>query len=128
MKVFSSDRASKFTESVIREMTRVCFKHNGVNLAQGFPDFPAPEAVKDAARSAIAADACARPVYRLRQSVRYGAVSTGSVSTLAGPTVAFSCSNRLMTHPSQLLIRWIAGFGNIGAIWKRCLKKSTASL
>ena len=56
MKVFSSDRASKFTESVIREMTRVCFKHNGVNLAQGFPDFPAPAEIKEAAVKAIRAD------------------------------------------------------------------------
>ena len=56
MKVFSSDRASKFTESVIREMTRVCFKHDGVNLAQGFPDFPAPAEIKDAAVRAIQAD------------------------------------------------------------------------
>jgi len=56
MKVFSSDRASKFTESVIREMTRVCLKHEGVNLAQGFPDFPAPAEIKDAAMRAIRAD------------------------------------------------------------------------
>ncbi|MBP1697740.1 MAG: aminotransferase class, partial [Deltaproteobacteria bacterium] len=56
MKVFSSDRASKFTESVIREMTRVCLKHEGVNLAQGFPDFPAPAKIKEAALDAIRAD------------------------------------------------------------------------
>jgi aminotransferase len=56
MKVFSSDRASKFTESVIREMTRICLKHNGVNLAQGFPDFPAPLEIKEAAIKAIQAD------------------------------------------------------------------------
>jgi aspartate/methionine/tyrosine aminotransferase len=56
MKVFSSDRALKFTESVIREMTRVCLKHEGVNLAQGFPDFPAPSEIKEAAVRAIRAD------------------------------------------------------------------------
>ena len=56
MKNFSSERAAKFTESVIREMTRVCLKHNGVNLAQGFPDFPAPAEVKEAATKAIQAD------------------------------------------------------------------------
>jgi aminotransferase len=56
MKAFSSDRALKFTESVIREMTRVCLKHGGVNLAQGFPDFPAPAEIKEAARKAIQAD------------------------------------------------------------------------
>jgi aminotransferase len=56
MKNASSDRASKFTESVIREMTRVCLKHEGVNLAQGFPDFPAPAEIKEAALKAIRAD------------------------------------------------------------------------
>ena len=46
----------EFTESVIREMTRVCLKHHGVNLAQGFPDFPAPAEIKEAAIRAIRAD------------------------------------------------------------------------
>jgi aspartate/methionine/tyrosine aminotransferase len=49
-------KAARFTESVIREMTRLCHAHGAVNLAQGFPDFPAPEAVKEAARKAIAED------------------------------------------------------------------------
>jgi len=43
----------KFSESVIREMTRVCNAKGGINLAQGFPDFEAPEEVKQAAISAI---------------------------------------------------------------------------
>lgn len=48
---------STFTESVIREMTRVANQHPGcINLAQGFPDFPAPEAIKNAAIEAIKAD------------------------------------------------------------------------
>jgi aspartate/methionine/tyrosine aminotransferase len=53
---FRSQRASQFTESVIREMTRLALKHNAVNLAQGFPDFGAPEEIKRAAQEAIAAD------------------------------------------------------------------------
>ena len=56
MKDFSSERALRFTESVIRDMTRVCIKHRGVNLAQGFPDFPAPAGIKEAAISAIRED------------------------------------------------------------------------
>jgi len=56
MKDFSSERALKFTESVIRDMTRVCLKHKGVNLAQGFPDFAAPAEIKEAAIRAIQAD------------------------------------------------------------------------
>ena len=51
-----SEKAERFTESVIREMTRQAMLHGAVNLAQGFPDFPAPEAIKQAAAEAIAAD------------------------------------------------------------------------
>ena len=51
-----SAKAEQFTESVIREMTRLAIKHNAVNLSQGFPDFAAPEEVKEAARRAIADD------------------------------------------------------------------------
>jgi len=51
-----SKKASQFTESVIRDMTRQAIQHNAVNLAQGFPDFPAPEAVKLAAQEAVAAN------------------------------------------------------------------------
>lgn len=51
-----SQRAGQFTESVIREMTRLCNLHRGVNLAQGFPDFPAPAWIKDAAIGAIQRD------------------------------------------------------------------------
>ena len=51
-----SRRAARFTESVIREMTRLAQLHGAVNLSQGFPDFPAPDAVKQAACDAIAAD------------------------------------------------------------------------
>src|SRR5579859_454165 len=53
---FRSPRIENFTESVIREMTRRAIQANAVNLAQGFPDFPAPEALKRAAADAIAAD------------------------------------------------------------------------
>lgn len=55
-KIQLSLKAEKFTESVIREMTRLAFKHNAVNLSQGYPDFPAPEEIKRAAREAIEAD------------------------------------------------------------------------
>src|SRR5277367_6055682 len=53
---FRSQRTLRFTESVIREMSRLASEHKAVNLAQGFPDFPAPEVIKNAARDAIAAD------------------------------------------------------------------------
>lgn len=56
MKKLTSDKADQFTESVIREMTRLALQYGAVNLAQGFPDFPAPEEIKRAAIEAIAAD------------------------------------------------------------------------
>src|SRR2546427_3737355 len=55
-KQFLSDKTSHFTESVIREMTRQAMLHGAVNLAQGFPDFPAPAEIKQAAQQAIAGD------------------------------------------------------------------------
>jgi aspartate/methionine/tyrosine aminotransferase len=56
MKKLTSDKADRFTESVIREMTRLALQYGAVNLAQGFPDFPAPPEIKRAAIEAIAAD------------------------------------------------------------------------
>jgi len=55
-KQFRSDKVTLFTESVIRDMTRQAMMHGAVNLAQGFPDFPAPAEIKRAAQDAIAAD------------------------------------------------------------------------
>jgi aminotransferase len=51
-----SVKAEQFTESVIREMTRLAMKYNAVNLSQGFPDFAAPNDIKEAARQAISDD------------------------------------------------------------------------
>jgi aspartate/methionine/tyrosine aminotransferase len=51
-----SKKAGLFTESVIREMTRLCNLHNGINLSQGFPDFAAPTEMKEAAVKAIRDD------------------------------------------------------------------------
>jgi len=48
-----SSRADHFTESVIREMTRLSLQYNAINLAQGFPDFPCPAELKTAACEAV---------------------------------------------------------------------------
>lgn len=55
-KSFRSARTADFTESVIREMSRLAVAHGAVNLAQGFPDFAAPVDLKQAAIDAINAD------------------------------------------------------------------------
>lgn len=51
-----ADRTATFTESVIREMTRIANQHEAINLAQGFPDFAMPTPMKDAACAAIQGD------------------------------------------------------------------------
>ncbi|HVA58395.1 MAG: aminotransferase class I/II-fold pyridoxal phosphate-dependent enzyme [Gemmatimonadaceae bacterium] len=52
----AAQRTATFTESVIREMTRVANLYGAVNLSQGFPDFPMPASMKDAACAAIRGD------------------------------------------------------------------------
>ena len=49
-------RTHSFTESVIRGMTRLANEHGAINLAQGFPNFPAPDVLKEAAARAIRDD------------------------------------------------------------------------
>ena len=51
-----SAKAETFGESVIRDMTRLALRHEAVNLAQGFPDFPCPPELKEAAKAALDAD------------------------------------------------------------------------
>ncbi len=52
----TSAKAGRFTESVIRDMTRLALRHGAVNLAQGFPDFACPAELKAAAIAAIEGD------------------------------------------------------------------------
>jgi len=49
-------RTHGFTESVIRGMTRLANEHGAINLSQGFPNFPCPDILKDAAARAIRED------------------------------------------------------------------------
>jgi aminotransferase len=52
----TAQRTHGFTESVIRAMTRVATQHGAINLAQGFPNFPAPDVLKEAAAKAVRDD------------------------------------------------------------------------
>jgi aspartate/methionine/tyrosine aminotransferase len=52
----NAKRTQTFTESVIREMSRYAREYGAINLAQGFPDFPMPAAMKQAACDAINGD------------------------------------------------------------------------
>src|SRR5438309_7775583 len=53
VRTHASKRVQSFTESVIREMTRLAEECGAINLAQGMPDFEAPSSVKDSAVKAI---------------------------------------------------------------------------
>ncbi len=68
-----SKRVQGFTESVIREMTRVNNQHDGINLAQGMPNFPPPKEILEAAHKAIDGDfhqyAITWGTPRLRQAI-----------------------------------------------------------
>src|ERR1044072_5801462 len=61
-RVATAARTSTFPESVIREMTRIANQCGAINLAQGFPDFPMPEPMKDAACAAIHGDVNQSPI------------------------------------------------------------------
>ena len=94
-KLTGSRKALQFTESVIREMTRLSEKHGGVNLSQGFPDFAAPAAVKEAACAAINADVNqyavtwgARP---LREAIARAFTSRYGVEVVADEQVTVCC-------------------------------------
>jgi aminotransferase len=52
----TAKRTHRFTESVIRSMTRLAQQYDAINLAQGFPNFPTPDVLKEAAARAIQAD------------------------------------------------------------------------
>jgi aminotransferase len=56
VKNVAAARLGRFTESVIREQTRLARVHSAVNLAQGFPDFPCPPELKELSKRAIDED------------------------------------------------------------------------
>ena len=126
MKDVASDRASKFTESVIREMTRVCLKHQGVNLAQGFPDFPAADEIKEAAVKAIQADfnqyAITWGTPNLRQAVAekfgwYNRVTVDperEVTVCCGSTEAMIASLMAIVNPGEEVIVFQPFYENYG--------------
>ncbi len=126
IKSASSKRAVKFTESVIREMTRICLKHDGVNLAQGFPDFPAPEEVKEAAVQAIRADLNQYAITwgepNLRQAIAekfawYNGVSIDpekEITVCCGSTEAMISSLMAIVNPGEEVIVFEPFYENYG--------------
>src|SRR5437762_9647721 len=125
-KLVGSKKATHFTESVIREMTRLNDMYGGVNLSQGFPDFAAPSAVKDAACAAINADVNqyavtwgARP---LREAVarefsrRYGVrvVADEQVTVCCGSTEAMMSTMLAIINPGDEVVIFEPFYENYG--------------
>jgi aspartate/methionine/tyrosine aminotransferase len=125
-KLLGSKKATQFTESVIREMTRLNHMYGGVNLSQGFPDFPAPAAIKDAACAAIQADVNqyavtwgARP---LREAVaqeftrRYGLpiVADEQVTVCCGSTEAMMSTMMAIIDPGDEVVIFEPFYENYG--------------
>jgi len=121
-----SAKAEQFTESVIREMTRLALKHNAVNLSQGFPDFAAPEAVKEAARQAISDDINqyaitwgAKPLrdaivekFERTQSVRYD--PEREITICCGSTEAMMSAMMAIINPGDEVVVFEPFYENYG--------------
>lgn len=119
-------RTHSFTESVIRGMTRLANQHNAINLAQGFPNFPTPDILKDAAAKAIRDDvnqyAITWGAKRLRDAVAkkyadwYGmTVDTETEITITcGATEAMAATVLAMVDPGQEVIVFEPFYENYG--------------
>jgi len=125
-KLTGSHKATQFTESVIREMTRLNELYGGVNLSQGFPDFPAPAVVKEAACAAIQADvnqyAVTWGARTLREAVarevtrRYGipVVADEQVTVCCGSTEAMMSTMMALIDPGDEVVIFEPFYENYG--------------
>src|SRR5262245_15553898 len=125
-KFTGSKKATQFTESVIREMTRLNHMYGGVNLSQGFPDFPAPALVKEAACQAINADvnqyAVTWGAQPLREAIareftrRYGmpVVADEQVTVCCGSTEAMMATMMAIIDPGDEVVIFEPFYENYG--------------
>jgi len=125
-KLTGSKKATQFTESVIREMTRLNQLYGGVNLSQGFPDFPAPAGIKAAACAAINADvnqyAVTWGARTLREAVardftrRYGLeiVADQQVTVCCGTTEAMMSTMMAIIDPGDEVVIFEPFYENYG--------------
>ena len=111
-----SEITGQFTESVIREMTRVCMAAGGINLAQGFPDFDPPQELKQAAIEAIGAGGnqysitFGEPDLRMAiaaKALRYNRVDydpDNEITVTCGATEAMIASLKALVNPGDEII------------------------
>ncbi|MEA3333774.1 MAG: aminotransferase class I/II-fold pyridoxal phosphate-dependent enzyme, partial [Pseudomonadota bacterium] len=121
-----SIKAQLFGESVIRGMTRLCREHDGVNLSQGFPDFPAPELIKEAACKAVMADvnqyaitwgsASLRAAIVKKMQVFYGMEIGGEteITVTCGATEAMISALLAVVDPGDEVIIFAPFYENYG--------------
>lgn len=115
-----------FTESVIREMTRISDSVNGINLSQGFPDFNAPVEIKKAAIRAINQNknqyAITFGETELRQAIvtkakRYNKISCDpltEITVTCGATEAMLASLTAIINPGDEIIIFEPFYENYG--------------
>jgi aminotransferase len=124
--VTTARRTHGFRESVIRGMTRLAREHDSLNLAQGFPNFPAPDALKEAAARAIRADinqyAITWGAQRLRTALartygqRYGldADPEREITVTCGATEAMIATLLALVNPGEEVIVFEPFYENYG--------------
>ena len=120
-----SRRVEQFTESVIREMTRLAMEHDAINLAQGFPDFPAPDFIKEAAIQAIRDDinqyavTWGDPLLRTAIAGKYGRwygmeVSDPNLTVCCGSTEAMISTLIAVLNPGDETVVFEPFYENYG--------------
>jgi aminotransferase len=115
-----------FTESVIREMTRICDAVGGYNLSQGFPDFESPKAIKEAAIKAIQEDWNQYPVTfgepELREAIsqkawNYNGIKSDpetDITVTCGATEAMIATLKAIINPGDEIIVFEPFYENYG--------------
>lgn len=115
-----------FSESVIREMTRICDAAGGYNLSQGFPDFESPAAIKQAAIEAINQELNQYPVTfgepELREAVSIKARNyngivcdpESEITVTCGSTEAMIATLKALINPGDEIIVFEPYYENYG--------------
>ena len=125
LKPRGSKKATQFTESVIREMTRLAQEFDAVNLSQGFPDFATHQTLKDAACAAIQGDINQYPITwgaeNLRQAIagdfsrRYGVRTDDTqVTVCCGSTEAMLSTLLAVLDPGDEVVIFEPYYENYG--------------
>jgi aspartate/methionine/tyrosine aminotransferase len=121
-----SSKTASFTESVIREQTRRALKLGAVDLAQGFPDFPAPAELKEAAKQAIDEDYNQYPITHgspnLRRAIAekvrsYNRIECDpdrNLTVVCGATEAMIASLLAITNPGDEMVVFEPYYENYG--------------